>query len=140
MDSADYLEIQALIHRYADLLDQGNADGAGALFDHAAFFLDEQSEPVSSPGRNRMPQVFHEWIGFFPKHSGGPNTRHITTNTIVEPDGPDRSKAQSSVLVFQPTGAASVRALMGATYRDRFEKVGGRWRFTERRLLAFGTN
>ena len=139
MDAADYLEIQALVHRYADLLDQGDADGAGALFEHAVFFLDEQSEPLSRFGENRMPQVFREWFRFFPERAGRPNTRHVTANLIVEQDGPGKVKAQCCVMVFQPDDA-SVRALMSATYHDRFEKTGGRWRFSERRLLAYGLN
>lgn len=139
VDAADYLEIQALVHRYADLLDRGDAEGAGALFEHAAFFLDEQSEPLSRSGENRMPQVFREWFRFFPESAGRPNTRHVTANLIVEQDGAGKVKAQSYVMVFQPDDA-SVRALMGATYRDRFEKAAGRWRFSERRLLAFGPN
>jgi len=139
LNAWDYLEIQALVHRYADLLDQGDADGAGALFEHAGFFLDEQSEPISRSGENRMPQVFREWFRFFPERAGRPNTRHVTANLIVEQDSAGRVKAQSYVMVFQPVGA-SVRALMGATYRDRFEKAEGRWRFAERRLLAFSPN
>ena len=139
MDALDYFEIRNLVHRYANLLDCGDAEKAGALFEEARFYVEGQSEPFSTPGRNAMAHVFREWIGFFPQVAGRPNTRHVTTNCVIEADGPDRARAQSYVFVFQSGAQRLLEPAAGALYRDRFVKIGGRWRFSERRLSPFGT-
>jgi 3-phenylpropionate/cinnamic acid dioxygenase small subunit len=140
MDALDHLEIQNLIYRYGDLLDRGLVDDAGALFEHAEFHVEGQSETLSRRGQNRMAQVFQQWIGHFPERAGRPTTRHATSNLIVEPDGQNRARAQSYVIVFQSGSPISMQSSMGATYSDRFVKIGGRWRFAERTLRPFGQN
>ncbi len=140
MDGLDYLEIRNLIHRYADLLDRGDADQASELFEHAAFHVGEQPEPISRPGQNQMAQVFREWIAYFPEREGTPTTRHVTTNLIIEQDGPGKARAQSYVIVTQSDDTRSMKPVMGATYHDRFEKGAAGWRFVERRLLPYGAN
>ena len=139
MEADDYFAIQNLIYRYAYLLDSGDIDGVSALFEHADVYLPGDAEPWSKAGQNRMDQSFREWTRIFPE-TGTPRTRHVTTNLIVEPDGPNRARTQSYVIVFQSTPDFSLQPIIGGSYYDRFEKVDGKWRFTERReeMALFG--
>ncbi|HTJ62214.1 MAG TPA: nuclear transport factor 2 family protein [Alphaproteobacteria bacterium] len=135
MDALDYFAIQNLIHRYADLLDRGKVDEVGALFDHADVYMPDDAEPWSRAGKNRMAEIFRQWTKFYPEADGRPRTRHVTTNLIIDPDGPNRAKTQSYVIVFQSNEIESfpIQPIIGGTYNDRFEKVNGEWRFIERR-------
>jgi len=56
----------------------------------------------------------------------------VTTNVILEDDGPNRAKSQAYVVVFQATPTFSLQPVIAGTYLDRFERVDGKWRFTER--------
>jgi len=141
MDALDYFAIQNLIHRYADLLDRGKIDEVGALFDHADVYMPGEPEPWSRAGQNKMAEIFRQWTRFFPEADGRPRTRHVTTNLIIEEDGSNRAKTQSYVIVFQSVGDDfPIQPIIGGTYNDRFEKVDGKWRFTERReeMSLFG--
>lgn len=140
MDALDYFAIQNLIYRYADLLDSGKPGEAGALFDHADFYLEGETAPLSRAGRNCMAQVFQQWMSMFPQAGGLPCVRHVTTNLIVEPDGVDRARTQACVTIFRSGGTLPVQAALGGDYSDRFQRVDGQWRFIERRLQPFGTN
>ena len=132
MDAMDYFAIQNLIYKYAHLVDRGDFEAVGALFEHADVYIPGQSEPASRAGHNVMTQMFNEWTRKFPE-TGTPRTRHVTTNLIIEDDGPGRARTQSYVVVFQSTPSLTMQPIIGGTYKDRFEKVGGAWRFTERR-------
>ena len=46
----------------------------------------------------------------------------------------DAARAQSYVLVHQATEALPLQPIIGGRYYDRFARVDGRWRFTERRM------
>jgi hypothetical protein len=39
---------------------------------------------------------------------------------------------RSSYVVFQATAKLPFQPIVGGRYEDRFERVGGAWRFTER--------
>src|ERR1700754_2966878 len=141
MDALDYFAIKNLIHRYADLLDRGKIDEVGALFDHADVYMPGEPEPWSRAGQNKMAEIFRRWTRFFAEADGRPRTRHVTTNLIIEEDGPNRAKTQSYVIVFQSVGEDfPIQPIIGGTYNDKFEKVDGKWRFTERReeMSLFG--
>lgn len=131
MQFADYLEIQNLVYRYAQLADQGDFDGVGQLFAHANFVA-----PGTGPF-NRDPAavsaVFRQWVRFYPE-TGTTRTRHVTTNLIVEFDGPSAARSSCGVIVFQGTPELPLQPIVASSYRDRFEKVDGHWRFAERRI------
>ena len=140
MDASDYFAIQNLIYRYADLLDRGKVDEVGALFDHANVYMPGDPEPWSRAGQNRMAEIFRQWTRFYPEAGGRPRTRHVTTNLTIEPDGPNRAKTQAYVIVFQSLEDFPIQPIIGGTYYDKFEKMDGAWRFTERReeMSLFG--
>ena len=132
MDAQDYFAIQNLVYTYAARIDAGDFDGMGAMFDHADVYFPGDPEPASRAGQNIMGRLMHEWTRRYPE-TGTPRTRHVTTNLIIEPDGPDKARGQCYVVVFQQTPDFKLQPIIGGTYIDRFAKVDGKWRFSERR-------
>jgi SnoaL-like domain len=61
---------------------------------------------------------------------GTPRTQHQMTNVTVRVEGP-AATARSSFAVLQLTSRGLLPILAGE-YLDRFERVDGTWRFTER--------
>jgi 3-phenylpropionate/cinnamic acid dioxygenase small subunit len=131
MEFSDYLEIQNLLHCYAHLMDQADFDAVGRLFAHADVFMPGDAgvfrkDPIG------VSHLFQRWNRVY-ADTGTLRTRHITTNLILESDGPNRAKARCYVLVVQATPTFPLQPIIAGTYEDRFEKVDGAWRFAERR-------
>ena len=61
---------------------------------------------------------------------GTPKTMHQITNVTVQVDG-DRAAGRCYFTVLAVTGQG-LHPILGGEYRDRFERVDGVWRFTER--------
>ena len=133
MDSAEFRAIELLIYRYADWLDRGEYDRAAALFDDADFYIPGKDQPLSRAAGNRMGEIFREWM-LACTDSGAAKARHVTTNLIIEADAGGRARSQAYVTVYQIKSSQPPHPIMGARYRDRFERVEGVWRFRERRI------
>ncbi len=133
MEFNDYLQIKNLMFRYAHLMDQADFDGVGEIFAHADVYLPNMEPFRSDPAG--LAAMFREW-NHVHQDTGTLRTRHVTTNVLLESDEPDRAKSQSYVVVFQATRSMPLQAVIAGTYLDRFEKVGGLWRFSERREEA----
>lgn len=71
--------------------------------------------------------------GAFVYSDGTSRTHHMTTNLVIEFDGPDRATGQAYYTVFQQTETLPLQCIMTGLYRDRFEKADGVWRMTERK-------
>ena len=125
----DFLAVQNLVYRYTMHIDHGELDEMAQLFQHADVIVDAGTYSRDPAG---LAAVFKEYVHFYP--DGTPRTRHVTTNLIVEPDGENRAKATSSVIVFQQTDEFPLQPVIGTRNHDRFEKVDGQWRFAERRI------
>jgi 3-phenylpropionate/cinnamic acid dioxygenase small subunit len=131
MEFSDYLQIQNLLHRYAYLMDNADFDGVGQIFAHADVHMPGDAgvyrkDPVG------LANMFRRWVRVYPD-TGKLRTRHITTNLILEEDGPGRAKGRCYVLVVQATPTFRLQPVIAGTYEDKFEKVNGAWRFAERR-------
>jgi hypothetical protein len=100
------------------------------LFRHADVYMGS-AEPVRSDPQ-AVARAFRDFLRLY--EDGTPRTRHMTSNLIIEPDGPQRAKASCYVMVFQQTDELPLQPIIGGDYRDRFEKVGGVWRFIERHI------
>jgi SnoaL-like domain len=130
VEADDYFAIQKLIFSYPYHLDRGEIDAMAALFAHAAVHFPNQP-PVRSDAA-AVARAFREFLRIYP--DGTPRTRHVTANLIIEPEGEGFAKATSCVMVFQQTPELPLQPIIGGDYADRFQKVGGAWRFIERRI------
>ena len=131
MTADDYFQIQNLIYRYCDRIDRGDFAGLGALFAHAALYVPAVAEPVR--GAEAVAAMYTAFTRVYPE-TGTPRTRHVTSNVIIEPDGADAARSESYVMVHQATPVLPLQPIIGGRYYDRFERVGGAWRFSERRI------
>ncbi|MFE4355577.1 nuclear transport factor 2 family protein [Kitasatospora sp. NPDC057518] len=122
--------IENLIARYAELVDDGDFAGLGALLADAVFV--GSGAPVR--GGEAIEAMFRETVII---HADGtPRTQHVTTNVAVEVDEPaGTAVARSYVTVLQALPGLPLQAIAGGRYHDRFARgEDGRWRFAERRV------
>ena len=124
----DLLAIQKLVHLYPRHLDSGDLDGLGQLFCHATVHFEGREDPVVSDPK----EVTRMFADFVRLYDGIPRTRHLICNLIVEPESATVANATSAVVVVQATADLPLQPIITGDYRDRFEKVDGRWRFAER--------
>jgi hypothetical protein len=127
----DYFAIQNLVYRYCDRLDRGDYAGIGALFEHADFYVPAMPGPIQ--GAAGVESLYARYTRLYPD-TGTPKTRHVTTNLIIEPEGLHAARAQSYVVVFQATDELPLQPVIACTNNDRFVRVDGSWRFSERRI------
>jgi hypothetical protein len=127
----DYLQITNLLHQYAHLMDQADFDGVGRLFAHADVYMPGEAGIFRKDALG-VASLFRRWNRVY-ADTGTLRTRHITTNLILEDDGPDRARGRCYVLVVQATPDFPLQPVIAGTYEDRFERVEGVWRFSERR-------
>jgi hypothetical protein len=131
MTADDYFAIQNLVYRYCDRIDRGDLAGVGEMFAHADYLVAAEPEPVRDP--RKVEAIYRSFTRLY-ADTGTPKTRHVTTNLIIEAQGPDTASAQSYCIVFQATGELPLQPIIACTNYDRFARVAGAWRFSERRI------
>lgn len=119
-----------LIATYAELVDDGDFAGVGALFADAVF----HGSGVPAEGREAVEKMLRDTVILY--EDGTPRTHHATTNIAVEVDEEaGTAAARSYVTVFQAPPGLPLQPIAAGRYKDRFERSGdGRWRFAERRV------
>jgi|SRR5712691_6314320 len=128
-DVSVYRAIENLIATYAELVDDGDFAGLGALLANATFT--GSGTPVSGP--DAIEKMFRNMLIVY--DDGTPRTKHVTTNVIIEADeeaGTAVSRAYFTVLQALP--GLPLQPIVSGRYRDRFERRDGQWRFAERRV------
>jgi len=132
-------EIEKQIYAYTYAIDGGDMEALGQLFEHAVMRV--EGTDVAYRGADAVRQTNIDFNIFYDAEGNPgpyrpdttPRTRHVTTNLIIDVavDG-SSATARSSVVVFQFAPGAPLRPILAAGYRDRFEPIDGRWRWTER--------
>ena len=121
-------EIENLIATYAFLVDDGEFDKLGVLLDRCDLTLGSGptirgNEAVAKLARDAL-QVFED---------GTPRTRHVTSNMIIEVDeNAGTARARAYYTVFQAVHDFPLQPIACGRYRDRFERIDGKWHFAER--------
>ncbi|AJP59517.1 hypothetical protein UC34_07115 [Pandoraea vervacti] len=130
MNTDDYRQIQNLLYRYAHLLDTGRWEALGALFEHADVYI--AGELAASKNPSQLTALWNSYVRRYP--NGTPRTHHIITNVTIENDGEDRARSHCYVLVVQQGSTLGLQPVIAGDYLDRFQRVEGVWRFTERHI------
>lgn len=123
-------EICNLLYRYAELIDAGRFEQiADELFVHAQLIVGPAGTPtVDAAG---MLEMFRNTTIRY--EDGTPHTKHVISNPIVEVDEEAGiATCRSYYTVFQQTATLPLQPIVSGRYHDRFERVGGAWRFAER--------
>lgn len=125
--------IRNLLGAYCDLIDQGDHAGVGALFGTDGVLAADDGTVIARG---------HEAIADFyarttKRHDGSPRTKHLVTNTVLDPEDDGSVLARSSFLVLQATADLPLQPIIAGRYVDRFVPDGtGGWRWAERRFTA----
>jgi 3-phenylpropionate/cinnamic acid dioxygenase small subunit len=131
----DWHAINTLLMTYAEHVDAGRYKEVGAMFEHAAYRIKHaDGEHVSSYEGSAQVQAFCEQTRIYP--DGTPRTKHVITNVIIDVEG-NQATARSYGTVFQQTDVFPLQPIASGRYVDRFERIDGTWRFSERVMSAF---
>ena len=125
-------EIENLIAEYAELMDAGDFDGLGALLADASFGGASQGAVT---GSDAIASLFRATVQLYEDTT--PRTKHVTTNVHIEVDEAGATaRARSYVTVLQALPTLPMQPIVAGRYRDRFERIGDRWRFVERLFVT----
>jgi hypothetical protein len=126
---SDEWEIVALVNSYALLLDAGDVDAVAGLFEHATW----RSEPYGTVLRGSQ-EVRTVYEKLKVDDGVSPSTKHLLTNMTVGVD-PGATSASSHcywTVLQRAAAGGEIDITFSGQYVDRFEKVDGSWRFTDR--------
>lgn len=126
--------ITELIYTYAERIDLGDFDGIGDLFANAE--ITAEGSDVSWGGKEDVTAMYVGATRRYP--NGTPNSKHVTTNLIVDVDedaGTGSARSYFTVMQAVP-GSLPLQPVICGRYRDSFERVDGAWRFTRRHMIV----
>jgi 3-phenylpropionate/cinnamic acid dioxygenase small subunit len=124
-------EITNLLYRYAELIDDGDLEGASRLFTHARVLMRGNTDGDGTVDAAGVLASWHDFIRLYP--DGTPRTKHVITNPIVEVDEvAGTATCRSYYTVFQQTETLALAPIIAGRYHDRFERVDGAWRYCYR--------
>ncbi len=119
--------LTAMVHRYCELFDTGDFDAFASQFQHGVWYK-------AAPGAESVLAFLDEHVLLY---GGLPCTKHVTTNLVVDVDDDDQTATASSyVTVFQALPDFPLQPIFTGRYKDRFERVGGVWRWRERQVIG----
>jgi 3-phenylpropionate/cinnamic acid dioxygenase small subunit len=131
----DWHAINTLLMTYAEHVDAGLFADVGAMFEHATYRIERAGAAQISSWQGAV-QVRQFCEGTRLHADGTPRTKHVITNVIIELDG-DRASSRCYATVLQQTEVLPLQPIAAGRYLDRFERVGGTWRFVDRLITGF---
>lgn len=129
---SDVQEITKLVHSYGLLLDRGDIDGVVALFEHSSWRGDPNGPALR--GSIEVRPVYEQLLAAL----GSLRTKHLLTNLTVEIDenGTTASSHCYWTVLQNTEPGATIDITLSGQYTDRFGKIDGRWRFTDRLITT----
>ena len=133
--TSDADEIRDLLFAYCWHMDRGEFDALGELFAHATVGGGTATDAPVLTGADAIAALYRDRCILY--GDGTPRTKHVCTNAIIEleADGA-RARTRSYFIVEQQLDDFPLQPIVGGRYHDRFERVDGHWRFTERRFFV----
>lgn len=125
-------EIRELVAQYAHFGDGGRFAEMVALFADDGVLRIDDRPPLE--GRNAMLAFLGETKRDQPASPAARYIRHHVTTLRIEVTSPDDATGAAYFFVVTDRGPDH-----WGRYRDRYVRVGGRWRFAERRVRVDGT-
>ena len=128
--SDDRNQILGLMNEYCYSVDRGDLEAMAALFEHGSF------EIIGDPGGALAgSQAILGMLQNVTLYDGKTHTKHVMSNVHIEVDETRvTATAQCYITVFQALPDFPLQAIFIGHYFDRFDRVGGRWRFRRRRI------
>ena len=129
MSDAD--EITTLVHSYARLLDNGDADAVATLFEYSTW----RSLPNGSMLRG-VAEVRPVYENLLAQDSSR-HKKHLITNLSVEVEaGAATASSHCCWTVLYGAPGEPISITLSGQYTDTFEKVDDRWRFSDRLITV----
>jgi len=126
-------EIERLVYRYAECIDNGDLAGVAELFANGRMTAPDGS--ILAEGFEDMLAFYQEIIRLYPE-TNTPQTQHVMSNLVVDVDENNgRATGSCYYTVFQKTNELPLQAIITGRYRDTFELREGSWQFRERQTL-----
>lgn len=123
------LAIPNLLYTYAMRFDDGDFEGAAALFDKGGVTMGGNW----IEGREAILGMWQKWVKTY---DGKPLTRHITTNPIIElGDDGLTATCQSQWTVLQAAPGFPLQVVATGRYRDSLACDRDGWHFTTREYV-----
>lgn len=127
-------EICNLLYTYGRLVDAGDFAGVGRHFAHARITNDRSDEVAE--GEAEITAMYRRTTRLYPE-TGTPRTQHAFNNPILEVDeDAGRATCHANFVVFQQTDRLPLQPIIAGRYRDRFERVEGAWRYSEKHMIV----
>ncbi|MGE4653163.1 MAG: nuclear transport factor 2 family protein [Myxococcota bacterium] len=127
-------EICNLLYTYGRLVDAGDFAGVGRHFAHARITNDRSDEVAE--GEGEIAAMYRRTTRLYPE-TGTPRTQHAFNNPILEVDeDAGRATCHANFVVFQQTDRLPLQPIIAGRYRDRFERVEGAWRYSEKHMIV----
>ncbi len=127
----DVEEIEALVYRYAELLDGGDLDAVVDLFAAATWRSAATGAVLRSPEEIRA--VYDRIV----LYDGTPRTRHLMNNLTIDlVEGADEATGRCYYTVLQGIDAgAPIQTILAGRYHDRYRRGPGGWQFADRLFI-----
>lgn len=119
--------IRETMARYCQALDAGEYDRVAALFTEDGEWTTDYDNAVGPAAIEAM------LTRNVPRKGEGPQRKHYVTNIVIDVNGEEAS-AVSNYLIIRESENGLIPVMCG-TYKDRFRKRGGQWRFTRKELI-----
>ena len=130
----DSRQVENLIYSYAERIDAGDLEGVAALFHDAEIF--SAAHDVRRTGFEEVLEMYQTSTRLY-ESTGTPQTKHLTTNVIIEIDeGGTEASARSYYTVMQATDSLPLQSIISGRYKDRFRKVEKQWQFSSREMIV----
>ena len=133
----DSCEIKNLLYQYADHLDNGDLDSVAQMFAHAKMIgVASDGSESCNEGAEAIKAMYQSFTRIY-EDNGTPHTKHMTSNVIVDVDDSGlHASSKAYAVVFQSVDDFPIQPIIGVRYFDKFEKVDGSWRFSERKIVS----
>jgi hypothetical protein len=125
----DRTEITNLLYRYAELLNTGQFDEVGKLFEHGTVRID--GNPNSYAGAEAVAEMYRSTTNV---PTDRPDSLLFTANTQIEIDG-DHATCRSYFQALHQRPGTIVPVVAGR-YHDRLIRLEGEWAFEERLMFV----
>ena len=131
---SSHREIEQLIYRMGYHLEAGEFDAVGELLAHATFGADKIGRRMFT-GKDEITAQYARTNIVYPE--GGRRTKEIYTNVLVDLDlDANTARSVTSFTVAQQVPGARFELLVAGRYEDEWERVDGRWRWSDRYVVA----
>jgi SnoaL-like domain len=128
----DVQAIKNIIHSYAEMLDSGDLDGLGSLFERAT--LRTHGADHELRGAAEVRRLIEDAVHLY---DGVLSTKHLVTNVIVEVhEGRTSANARSYYAALQARPELPLQPILTGRWDDRFEREGARWYIVDRLIYV----